>query len=320
MVVTITHTGYIKTTPAGLYRSQRRGGKGRIGIAVKDEDFVEHIYVASTYHHILFFTDRGKLYWLKVHQVPQAAPSARGKALVNLIDVSPHERITAIMPLREFTPGTFVVMATRNGIIKKTSLEAFSNPRSNGIIALHLDEGDSLVGARLAGEKSEIFLGTKNGKATRFSARQVRPMGRIARGVRGVKLAGDDHVVALEILEENATILTITEHGYGKRTRPSEYRLQHRGGKGVINTLITPKNGHVVGILQVVPDDEIMVIADQGSVIRIRVSDVPLRGRHTIGVKLIGLQEEERTAGLAKLAEQDKKGLTGSGFSDITTP
>ena len=310
MVVTITHTGYIKRTPAGLYRSQRRGGKGRLGIVVKEQDFVEHIYVASTHHYILFFTDKGKVYWLKVHQIPHAAPSARGKALVNLINLSPQERLTAILPVKEFTREEFIIMATRKGVVKKTALHAFSHPRSDGIIALHLAEGDRLADARLAGADSDVFLATRNGKATRFNEAAIREMGRAARGVRGIRLGPNDTLVALEIIQERATILSITERGYGKRTLPQAYPVHNRGGKGVINTLVRDKNGPVVGVLQVLEEDEVMLITDRGKVIRLPVRDVSLRGRNTIGVKLIDLEEGERTVGVAGLAEHGKKDLT----------
>jgi DNA gyrase subunit A len=310
VVVTITHTGYVKRTPAGLYRSQRRGGKGRLAMTVNDQDFVEHIFVASTHHYILFFTDRGKVYWLKVHQIPQAAPSAKGKALVNLIDLSPEERISAILPIKEFASGKSVIMATKQGMLKKTALQSFSNPRSCGIIALRLREGDALVDAKLAEEKKQIFVGTRLGKATRFKEGQLREMGRAASGVRGITLGRQDHLVDLEIIQEGASLLSVTERGYGKRTSLSEYRIQNRGGKGVINTLVSDKNGPVVGILQVVDEDEVILITDKGKVLRLPVNDIPLRGRNTMGVRLIGLEAGEKVVGLARLVEKDKKDLT----------
>ena len=310
MVVTITHTGYIKRTPVGLYRNQRRGGKGRLGITVKDQDFVEHIFVASTHHYILFFTDQGKVYWLKVHQIPQASPSAKGKALVNLINLSPQERITAILAVREFKPGISIVMATKRGVLKKTSLQAFSHPRSDGIIALRLGEGDALVDAKLTAEGRDIFLGSRMGKATRFKEGQIREMGRGAMGVRGITLGPQDRLVALEIIQEGAYVLSVTEKGYGKRTAFTEYRCQNRGGKGVINTMVTEKNGPVVGLLQVVDEDEVILITDKGKVLRISVGDIPLRGRNTIGVRLIGLEEGEKVVGVARVAEKEKKDLT----------
>jgi DNA gyrase subunit A len=311
MVVTITHTGYAKRTPTGLYRSQRRGGKGRLAITVKDQDFVEHIFVAPTHHYLLFFTDQGKVYWLKVHQIPQAAPSAKGKALVNLINLSSQERITAILPVKEFQPGKFIIMATKQGMIKKTSLQAFSNPRSDGIIALRLRQGDALVDAKLTEEGREIFVGTRLGKATRFKEKHLREMGRAASGVRGITLAVQDRLVALEIVQEGAELLSVTEKGYGKRTALSEYRSQNRGGKGVINTLVSDKNGPVVGILQIADDeDEIILISDRGKILRLPVRDIPLRGRNTRGVRLIDMETGEKLVGLARLVENEKKDLT----------
>jgi DNA gyrase subunit A len=310
MVVTITHTGYVKRTPAGLYRSQRRGGKGRLGISVQDHDFVEHIFVASTHHYILFFTDQGKVYWLKVHQIPQAAPSARGKAVVNLINLSTQERITAILPVKEFTPGQFIVMATKRGMIKKTSLQAFSHPRSDGIIAVRLKEGDSLVDAKLTEEQRELFVGTRMGKATRFQEGQLREMGRAATGVKGISLQPQDRLVDLEVVQEGTVLLTVTEKGYGKKTLGSEYRCQNRGGKGVINTLVSDKNGPVVGILQVIEGDEVILITSKGKILRISEGDIPLRGRNTRGVRLIGLERDEKVVGLARLVEKEKNDLT----------
>jgi DNA gyrase subunit A len=307
MVVTITHTGYAKRTPTGLYRSQRRGGKGRLGITVKDQDFVEHFFVAPTHHYILFFTDRGKVYWLKVHQIPQAAPSAKGKALVNLISLSPQERITAILPVREFTPGKCIIVATKKGMLKKIALQAFSNPRADGIIALRLKEGDSLVDAKLTEEGREIFVGTRMGKATRFKEGRLRDMGRAA---SGITLAAQDRLVALEIVQEGAELLSVTEKGYGKRTPLSEYRSQNRGGKGVINTLVSEKNGPVVGILQMVDEDEVILISDRGKILRLSVGDIPLRGRNTMGVRLIDMETGEKVVGLARLVEKEKKDLT----------
>jgi DNA gyrase subunit A len=272
---------------------------------------VEHIFVAPTHHYLLFFTDQGKVYWLKVHQIPQAAPSAKGKALVNLINLSSQERITAILPVKEFQPGKFIIMATKQGMIKKTSLQAFSNPRSDGIIALRLRQGDALVDAKLTEEGREIFVGTRLGKATRFKEKHLREMGRAASGVRGITLAVQDRLVALEIVQEGAELLSVTEKGYGKRTALSEYRSQNRGGKGVINTLVSDKNGPVVGILQIADDeDEIILISDRGKILRLPVRDIPLRGRNTRGVRLIDMETGEKLVGLARLVENEKKDLT----------
>jgi DNA gyrase subunit A len=309
MVVTITRSGYIKRTPASFYRSQRRGGKGRLGIVVKEEDVVGQLYVASTHHFILFFTDRGKVYWLKVHQLPQAAPSARGKAIVNLLNLSAQELVTATVMVRDFHAALSVFMATKHGTVKKTALQAFSHPRADGIIAITLDDNDTLVGVKLCSDTSEVFLGTRKGKAVRFRSDDVRDMGRQARGVRGIQLAKGDELVALEIVEEGADILTVSERGYGKRTNLSQYTLHRRGGKGLTNTMITRKNGSVAGIVQISAGDDCMLITDTGTVIRMTARDLPLRGRNTIGVKLIDLQDGERVAGLARV-ELAKKDLT----------
>lgn len=306
VVITITHSGYAKRTPAGLYRIQRRGGKGRLGVAVKDEDFVEHVFVASTHHYILFFTNRGKVYWLKVHQIPQAAPSAKGKALVNMIDLSPEERITAILPIKDFSAGEFIVMATENGMIKKVALHALSNRRAEGVIAIHLKDGDALVDAKICTAGKDIFISSRMGKATRFKESLLRQMGRTAGGVRGMSLAAQDRVVSLEVVEDGAEVLSVTERGYGKRTPLSQYRRQSRGGKGIMNTLVTEKNGPVVGVLQVEADDEVILISDRGRLLRLAVKDIPRRSRNTQGAKLIDLEEGERVVGLARLAEQSK--------------
>ena len=230
--------------------------------------------------------------------------------MVNLINLSPQERITAILPVREFTPGRFIIMATRQGMIKKTALHAFSNPRSDGIIALRLRQGDALVDAKLTEEEKEIFVGTRLGKATRFKEGHLREMGRAASGVRGITLAAHDRLVALEIVQEEAELLTVTEKGYGKKTALSEYRSQNRGGKGVINTLVSEKNGPVVGILQIVDEDEVILISDRGKILRLPVGDIPLRGRNTRGVRLIDLETGEKVVGLARLVEKEKKDLT----------
>ncbi len=307
MVVTISHTGYIKRNPVTLYRSQRRGGKGKTGMGTKEEDFVEHLFIASTHSYILFFTDAGKVYWLKVHEVPQAGRAAKGKAIVNLLNLS-DENITSFMPVRSFEEGRYIIMATEKGVIKKTELMAYSNPRVGGIIALNLDEGDRLVITRLTDGTKDIFLGTRGGLAIRFKEEQARPLGRVSRGVKGVNLAGDDMLVGMEIVGDAATILTITENGFGKRTSTAEYRGQSRGGKGVITIKTTERNGKVVGMLQVTDEDEIMMITDRGKIIRMAVSGISVIGRNTQGVKLIGMASGERVVSVAKLAEREEEG------------
>ncbi len=299
MVVTITRSGYIKRTPADLYRPQRRGGKGRLGVLLKDADFVEHIFVASTHSHILFFTDRGRLYGMKVHEIPQAPPSAKGKAIVNLLSLEPQERITAVLVVRDFEEGVSVIMATRRGRIKKTPLGELRSSRSGGIRAIQLQEGDELVGVKLADERKDVFLGTKGGLAIRFPSSQLRPMGRVAQGVKGIELRGEDEVVVMEIIEEGSYILTVTERGMGKRSRVEEFRVQSRGGKGLINVRVSKRSGYVAGVLQIAEDDEIFVISNKGKLLRTPVRSIPVQRRGTVGVKLMELEAGERVMGMA---------------------
>ena len=303
MVVTITHSGYVKRNPITLYRSQKRGGKGMIGITTNDKDFVEHLFVASTREFILFFTDKGKVFWLKVYEVPQTGRVSRGKAIINLLNLSFDENVTAILSVREFTDDKYIIMATKNGIIKKTPLTAFSHPRVTGIIALGINEGDKLISARLTDGYQDIFLGTKSGKSIRFKESQVRSMGRTAMGVKAIRLEKDDELVGMEIINDNTTVLTVTENGLGKRTKGSEYRSQSRGGAGVITIKTGEKNGPVVGIMQVIDDDDLMLIGDHGKIIRISIKDIPIIGRNTQGVKLIDLSKTEKVVGIARLLE-----------------
>jgi DNA gyrase subunit A len=305
MVVTITHNGYIKRNPISLYRSQHRGGKGVTGITTKEEDFVEHLFVDSTHSYILFFTTRGKVYWKKVYELPQAGRSAMGKAIVNLLNLSPEEKIAAILPVRKFEEGKHIVMATKKGLIKKTPLMAFSRPRTGGIIALGIDEGDELIAARVTDGAQEIILGSKKGKAIRFKEEEVRPMGRNAKGVRGVRLGKDDEIIGMEAIGEGATILTVTENGFGKRTHTQEYRIQGRGGMGIITIRTSTRNGNVLGIKQVTDDDEIMLITNFGKIIRIKIKGISIIGRNTQGVKLIGVEKDEKVVGVALLAEKE---------------
>ncbi|HKZ46720.1 MAG TPA: DNA gyrase subunit A [Thermodesulfobacteriota bacterium] len=307
MMVNISHGGYIKRNPTSLFRTQRRGGKGKISMTTKEEDFVEHMFVASTHSFILFFTDKGKVYSLKVYDIPQAGPATKGKAIVNILNLAQGEKMTAFLPVREFTEGKFIVMATKCGVIKKTDLPAFANIRSGGLIALGLDEGDELIATRLTDGSKELFLGTKEGQAIRFNESQVRDMGRVARGVRAINLGKDDVVVAAEALEEGRTILTVTERGYGKRTEIKEYRSQLRGGMGIINIKVTEKNGPVVGIAQVTGEDELMITTNIGKIIRIAMKGVSVIGRNTQGVKLIDIEKDERVTGIASIAEKEEE-------------
>jgi DNA gyrase subunit A len=306
MAVTISHEGYIKRNPVSLYRAQRRGGKGKIGTTTRDEDFVEHLFIASTHSYILFFTTIGKVYWIKVHEVPQAGRSARGKAIVNLLDLRPDEKISAFLPVREFRENHFVLFATKQGVVKKTDLMAYANPRPSGIIAIGLDTGDEVIAVKLTDGKQEVILTTRDGQAIRFREEDVRSMGRGAGGVKGITLEGDDSVVSLEILSPGVSVLTVAENGYGKRTDVAEYRLQSRGGKGIITMKATDRTGRVIGVQQVTDDDNVMLVTSTGKIIRLRVADIRVIGRNTQGVRLIDIEEGERVVSLARLAEQDE--------------
>ena len=307
MVVTTTYGGYIKSIPLSVYRNQRRGGRGRTGMSTRDTDFVNDLFTASRHNSILFFSSFGKCYWLKVYQVPESSPPARGRAMVNLLNLDKGEKVAAVLPVKDFAEDVSIIMATRNGIVKKTKLKAYSHPRVGGIIALKILKGDELVGAALASEEDEVLLTSRKGQAIRFKGTDVRNVGRVSIGVRGIRLKEDDEVVSLEVIgNQNAQILTITEMGYGKRTRISEYRLTKRGGLGVKTVNITEKNGRVVGAFQVGDDTEIMLISNQGGkIIRTNVSEIRNTGRSTQGVKVINLETDELVAAVAKVAEGD---------------
>jgi DNA gyrase subunit A len=306
MVITISHGGYIKRSPLAIYRSQRRGGKGMRGMETKEEDYVEHLFVATTHSFILLFSNQGKVYWLKVHEVPQLGRAAKGKAIANFVTLEGGEKITAFLPVRQFEVGRYLVMATKQGVVKKTELMAYSNPRSGGIIAVNLDEGDELIAVRLTRGDDELFLATRQGNAIRFSEEDVRAVGRQARGVAGIELAEGDEVVAAEVVASGSTVLTVTERGYGKRTELEEYRLQGRGGKGIINVNVTERNGPVVGVMQVRDEDSLMMISQTGQVTRLRVGEVRIIGRNTQGVRLQQLEESDRVAAVTRLAEDEE--------------
>ena len=305
MVVTISQRGYIKRNPITLYRNQRRGGKGKTAMGTKEDDFVEHLFIASTHHTFLFFTNLGKVYWCKVYDIPQAGRMSLGKAIVNLLNLEKDEQLTTVLAVPEFKPGYHVLMATKNGVIKKTDLMAFSRPRAGGIIALNLLEGDELIAARLTDGTLNVFLGSYRGKAIRFHESDIRPSGRVATGVRGMRLAQGDHIVGMEVLSHGQTLFTVTENGYGKRTSIDEYPVQKRGGKGVISIKTTERNGMVVGILLVSDEDDLMLMTNIGKVIRMPVQSISVISRNTQGVKLMGMDEEEGVVGAARLAEKE---------------
>ena len=307
MVITVSHNGYIKRNPISLYRAQRRGGRGKTGMTTRDEDFVEDLFIASTHSYVLVFSSKGKVYWLKVHEIPQAGRATKGKAIVNLLNLAQDESVAAILPVREFKEGCGVVMCTRNGTVKKTDLMAFSNPRAGGIIALGIDEGDELIEASLSEGNKDIF-GTAEGMTIRFAGEEVREMGRTAYGVRGIKLEKDDHVVGMIVVNEGAAILTVSANGLGKRTSTEEYRVQGRGGVGIITMKVTEKTGRVVTVKQVNDTDEIMVITTTGKIIRMPVNTISVIGRNTQGVRLINLEPGEAVSAVAKLAEAEGEG------------
>ena len=307
MVVSISKSGYIKRNPITLYRNQRRGGKGKTGMGTKEDDFVEHLFVASTHHTFMFFTNMGKVYWCKVYDIPQAGRMSLGKAIVNLLNFSKEEKLTAVVAVPAFEPGYHVLMATRNGLIKKTDLMAYSRPRIGGIIAINLLPGDELIAARITDGTMNVFLGSESGKAIRFHESDVRPSGRVATGVRGMRLAQGDRIVGMEVLSHGQTLFAVTENGFGKRTSIDEYPVQKRGGMGVISIKTTERNGQVVGILLLEEDDDLMLMTNIGKIIRMPIKGISVISRRTQGVTLMGMgiDEDERVVGAARLAEKE---------------
>ena len=305
MAVTVTHQGYLKRTPIEHYRRQGRGGRGRKGMGVREEDFIEHLIIASTHAYLLVFTDKGRLYWLKVHEIPEAAGSAKGKHISNLVNLQPDDHVKAIVAVRDFVPDRYVVMATRYGLIKKCQLTEFDNPTSRGIMAIILEQGDELIGARLTTGDKEILLGSYQGKAVRFPESEVRPMGRQARGVRAMDLAEGDHVVSMEVVGENDLILTISELGFGKRTPLADYRRTARGAKGVINMKTSERNGPVAAVLAVKEDSEVMIVTKEGNIIRLEAAEIRQAGRSTMGVRIVRLDEGDRVAAASVIPEEE---------------
>jgi DNA gyrase subunit A len=304
-VITISHLGYIKRNPLSQYRSQRRGGKGLTGMETKEEDYVTDLYIASTHDYMLFFTNKGRLYWLKTYQIPEAGRYSKGKAIVNLLPLEEGERIATALATRLDKEG-FIVMFTKRGIVKKTDLKEFSNPRARGVVAISLEEDDELISVKQTDGKSDLIIGTKKGLAIRFSEEEVRPVGRVAKGVIGIRLLKDDEVVSADRAVEGTTLLTVTEKGLGKRTDISEYPLQGRGGKGVISIKVTPKGGNAVGLLQVRDEDEVVIITNSGKLIRTKTKNIPVQGRSTQGVRLMELEQGDRIVGIGKVAEKEE--------------
>ena len=318
MAITVSNTGYVKRTAITQYRNQRRGGKGRIGMRTREEDFLTHLFVASTHAYILIFSDRGRVYWLKVHEIPDVGPAGRGKAIANLVQMESGERIAALQAVREWPEADgerFVAMGTRKGVVKKTDLRAFRHPRAGGIIAMGVGPDDAVIGAELTNGQGQIFIGTRGGMAIRFAEADVRVMGRMASGVRGISLRKGDEVVAMTVVRPGGTLLTVTENGFGKRTELGEYRVQSRGGVGIIDIHASKRNGRVAGVAYVEHDDELMLITQQGKILRMVTADIRPIGRATQGVRLIEIDKDDRVVSLARLAEQDAEGRVEPGDS-----
>jgi DNA gyrase subunit A len=303
MVVTISHAGYIKRSPVTLYRTQRRGGKGKIGMTTREEDFVENMFVASTHDYLLIFSSFGKVYWKRVYEIPVASRTARGKAVVNLLPLEEGETVRTYLPVSQFTAGWYVLMITERGIIKKTPLEVYANPRKAGVRAINIDAEDRLVDAAITTDKQEVFLATSEGLSLRFPVSTVREVGRVARGVIGIRLNEGDAVVGMEMLSGGNSILTLTENGYGKKSDVDEYRVGSRGNKGIYTIKTSARNGKVVGILQVQDDQEVMIITQLGKLIRLKLKNLRTIGRLTQGVRLIHMDEGEHVVSIAKIVE-----------------
>jgi len=305
MVITVTSTGYLKRSPLSIYRAQHRGGKGRTGMLTKDGDFVEHLYVASAHSYVLVFTASGRVYWLKVHEIPEAGPAAKGKAIVNLLDLDPDERVATTVAVREFAADHYLVFATRKGRVKKTELAAYSRPLSRGIHAIKINPGDELLGVRVSGGGQDVFMATARGYSIRFAESDVRPMGRTAAGVWGIRPRKGDRVVAMEALAPEGEIFTVAEKGFGKRSALADYRTQGRGGKGILNFRVTEKTGEVIAARQVADEDELILISQEGKILRTPVASFRIIGRSTQGVKIMDLEGDDRLVAAAKLVERE---------------
>ncbi|HHS13880.1 MAG TPA: DNA gyrase subunit A [bacterium] len=313
MVITITHSGFIKRFPVSGYRRQLRGGRGVIGAELKEQDSIEHLFIASTHHYLLFFTDWGKCYWLKVHEVPQVGRGSRGRAIVNLIQVDKGEIVASVVPVKSFEPDKYVFLSTRSGLVKKTPLNAFSHPRKVGIQAISINEGDRLIGTALTDGTQDIILGTREGKAIRFRESDVRPMGRNAAGVKGIALSESDKVVGMVVVRREGTLMVVTEKGYGKRSLNTDYRVTNRGGKGIITLHTTEKVGKLLTIMDVLDDDDLLLITARGLVIRQKISEIKVIGRNTQGVRLVRLDEDDHVADVCRVIREEEENGNDNG-------
>jgi DNA gyrase subunit A len=308
MVITVSHTNYIKRIPVSTYRRQRRGGRGLNGMGTKEDDWVEHLFIASTHDYVMFFTEHGQVYWLKVYDIPQGGRAARGKPIVNCIAVKPDERIASLVPVRAFSDDRFLTFATRNGTVKKTVLSAYGNVRATGINAINIEDGDQLIDVQVTDGTNDVVLATRHGMSIRFHEKDVREMGRATTGVKGIELEPNDAVIGMVVVRREATLLVVAEHGLGKRSELGDYRVQHRGGKGIITLRRTDRTGDVVALKEVIPGDELMVITRGGVIIRLPVNDIRVIGRNTQGVKMINLDEGDAVQDVARVVNEEEGG------------
>ena len=320
MVITVSHAGYIKRLPVSAYRRQRRGGKGVISAHTKEDDWVEHLFIASTHDYVMFFTQQGQCYWLKVHEIPQAARAARGKPIISCVAMKPDERLAALVPVREFSEDQYLLFATKNGVVKKTRLSEFGNPRSVGIRAINIEKGDELIDVQVTDGRNDIVLATRHGMSIRFHEKDVRDMGRTATGVKGIALDKKDHVIDMVVVRRKSTLLTVTEKGMGKRSELDEYRVQHRGGRGIITLKRSDKTGDIVALKEVLPDDELMMITKKGIMIRVPVEGIRISGRNTQGVKVMNLTPGDLVVDVARVVKEDEAENGDGGDADADTP
>lgn len=317
-VITLTHFGYIKRLPADTYKSQRRGGKGIIGLSTREEDFVENLFITSTHHFILFFTNKGRVYRLKAYEIPESGRQAKGTAIVNLLQLNSDEKVTTVIPVAEYKEGLYLVMATRNGLVKKTDLMEYDNIRKGGLTAVTLRENDELIDVKFTDGNRDVFLATRKGMAIRFNETDARPIGRVSQGVKGIELEDDDYVIAMEACDENETLLVVTENGFGKRTELDEYREQTRGGKGILTYRVTEKTGEIAGMKLVKEDDDIMLISSDGTIIRLNVQEISILGRATQGVTLMRMNEGNKVVSIARIVkEEDEENSEGEDIEEI---
>ena len=320
MVITVSHAGYIKRLPVSAYRRQRRGGKGVISAMAREDDWVEHLFIASTHDYVMFFTQQGQCYWLKVHEIAQAARAARGKSILSCVAMKPDERLAALVPVREFSEDQYLLFATKNGVVKKTRLSEFGNPRSVGIRAINIEKGDELIDVQVTDGRNDIVLATRQGMSIRFQEKDVRDMGRTATGVKGIELDKKDHVIDMVVVRRKSTLLTVTEKGMGKRSELDEYRVQHRGGRGIITLKRSDKTGDIVALKEVLPDDELMMITKKGIMIRVPVEGIRISGRNTQGVKVMNLTPGDLVVDVARVVKEDEAETGDDGDDEEDTP